>query len=307
MPSPTRYYARGKLLLTGEYAVLDGTVALAVPTRRGQWLQVSETTGDALHWQSRLSDGSIWLECTFGPDLTLQSASDKAVGERLAQVLQAARTLRPEWSGGASDAVMQLEFDRSWGLGSSSTLISLIAQWAQVDAFALSEATFGGSGYDVACATAEGALLYRRADGRPLSCPVAFYPSYADHLYFVHRNQKQDSRKGIAQYRSRPPDIAKLDYLTQCTHHLLHAQSLEAAQVVMCTHERTVSELIDMPPVQEVLFDDFEGAIKSLGAWGGDFMLVACAHDPTAYFVERGYETILTYEQMVYREVMLPA
>ena len=33
-----------------------------------------------------------------------------------------------------------------------------------------------------------------------------------------------------------------------------------------------------------MLFNDFKGAIKSLGAWGGDFILATAKQDPTAYF-----------------------
>ncbi|MEM0993828.1 MAG: GHMP kinase, partial [Bacteroidota bacterium] len=40
MAQPTSYYAHGKLLLTGEYAVLDGAVALAVPSKLGQRLDI---------------------------------------------------------------------------------------------------------------------------------------------------------------------------------------------------------------------------------------------------------------------------
>ena len=36
------YYSNGKLLLTGEYVVLDGAEALAVPTRFGQNLTVKQ-------------------------------------------------------------------------------------------------------------------------------------------------------------------------------------------------------------------------------------------------------------------------
>ena len=35
------FYGHGKLLLTGEYAVLDGAKALSIPTRFGQSLEVT--------------------------------------------------------------------------------------------------------------------------------------------------------------------------------------------------------------------------------------------------------------------------
>ena len=35
------FYSNGKLLLTGEYVVLDGATALAIPTKYGQYLEIS--------------------------------------------------------------------------------------------------------------------------------------------------------------------------------------------------------------------------------------------------------------------------
>lgn len=36
------FYSNGKLLLSGEYAVLDGALSLAVPTKYGQLLSVKK-------------------------------------------------------------------------------------------------------------------------------------------------------------------------------------------------------------------------------------------------------------------------
>ena len=55
----------------------------------------------------------------------------------------------------------KLTFPRAWGLGTSSTLISLIAQWAKCDPFELLFEAFGGSGYDIACATANSPISYQ--------------------------------------------------------------------------------------------------------------------------------------------------
>ena len=39
-----KFYAKGKLLLTAEYAVLGGAKALGLPTKLGQSLDVTKTT-----------------------------------------------------------------------------------------------------------------------------------------------------------------------------------------------------------------------------------------------------------------------
>ena len=53
-----------------------------------------------------------------------------------------------------------LTFPRDWGLGTSSTLINNIAQWAKVDAFQLLWNSFSGSGYDIANAQYNTPILY---------------------------------------------------------------------------------------------------------------------------------------------------
>ena len=64
-------------------------------------------------------------------------------------------------------------------------------------------------------------------------------------------------------------------------------------------HETIMSELLDTKTIKELLFPDFSGTIKSLGAWGGDFVLVVAAHDPTEYFRAKGFDTILRYQDMI--------
>ena len=64
-------------------------------------------------------------------------------------------------------------------------------------------------------------------------------------------------------------------------------------------HEIILSHILEMKTIKESLFHDFNGVIKSLGAWGGDFILVASKENPTAYFKSKGFETILTYEEMI--------
>ena len=56
------YYSNGKLLLTGEYLVLDGALSLAVPTQFGQSLTVETIDERKLIWKSLDEKGNIWFE-----------------------------------------------------------------------------------------------------------------------------------------------------------------------------------------------------------------------------------------------------
>jgi hypothetical protein len=53
-------------------------------------------------------------------------------------------------------------------------------------------------------------------------------------------------------------------------------------------------------------FNDFKGAVKSLGAWGGDFFM-ALSQQPAdfveAYFREKGYQDVYLWEDFVKKKV----
>jgi hypothetical protein len=57
-----------------------------------------------------------------------------------------------------------------------------------------------------------------------------------------------------------------------------------------------------MIPVKEKLFSDFKGAIKSLGAWGGDFVMVATEEDlqsVKAYFKTKDLDVVYSYNDLI--------
>ena len=39
--------------------------------------------------------------------------------------------------------------------------------------------------------------------------------------------------------------------------------------------------------------------IKSLGAWGGDFILATSKDDPTSYFKKKGFNTIFKFDDII--------
>ncbi|MFK7783359.1 GYDIA family GHMP kinase [Psychroserpens sp.] len=308
-------HSHGKLLLTGEYLVLDGALSLAVPTRFGQSLIIKPTEEPMLLWKSFDDNKKLWFEGTFkikNNEILKQIQNDDSISNRLVQILNAAKSLNPMFLNKSQgyEVITHLEFPKNWGLGTSSTLINNIAQWANIDPYELLELTFGGSGYDVACAEAEGALTYQinhneilnqvKHDKKREIKTVNFNPSFKSHLYFVYLNQKQNSRDGIAQYRLNTSDLTKdIEAVTSITQDMIACNSLEQFQKLMNRHEQIVSKIINQKPIKTQLFGDFNGSIKSLGAWGGDFVLVASKYNPTSYFNSKGYSTVIAYHQMV--------
>jgi mevalonate kinase len=297
-----KFYAKGKILLTAEYAVLGGAKALALPTKLGQSLEVIKTSTGKLEWKSIDVHGKAWYENSFDKTTFSAHQQNDAIGWRLQQLFQ---TINVENTRLFSEIngllfVSTLEFERNWGLGSSSTLVSLLAQWSKVNPYVLLQNVFGGSGYDIACATAEGALLYERTNGiHPNITPVDFNPSFKDQLFFIHLNKKQDSQQAVAAFDSSVLTPDKIETVNELTSAFLADSTLDHFQKQVVMHERFIGAMINTIPIQERLFDDYPGTIKSLGAWGGDFILACGAADTTDYFATKGYKTCLTYQALI--------
>lgn len=306
MTTVPKYYAHGKLLLSGEYAVLDGALAWAVPTKFGQWLEVFPDQPGLIVWQALDHEQIPWFEATLKlSDLTVVQYNDEGFATRLSEILQAVRLQDPTFltKEKGLKVVTRLEFPQEWGLGSSSTMVSLVAEWAGVDAFKLLADTFGGSGYDIACAKSETPILFNLLQGNPVWEAVKHTPPFKDHIYFVYLGKKQNSREGIARYRNQDIDYGKLvTEVTLCTITMQAAQQLDTLQQSMEWHENLIGNALQLEKVKDRLFPDFDGAIKSLGAWGGDFVMVLTTQstaEVVAYFDDKGYDTILTWDEMV--------
>ncbi len=311
----TKFYSNGKLLLTGEYVVLDGAKSLAVPTKFGQDLIVSKINEPQLIWGSFTNTGECWFEASFDlPKLRLTSAtfnSDKdggadTIAETLQNMLLEARKLNPAFLNNNQGYIAKtnLTFPQNWGLGSSSTLINNIASWAKVDAFKLLWNAFSGSGYDIACAQNDTPIFYSVMDKKPTVQTIEFNPSFKNDLFFVYLNQKQNSREGIKRYRefiktgseSAEKAILKIAKLSD---DFANAKATEELNAIIIEHEKVISEIIKVTPVKQRLFTNYFGEIKSLGAWGGDFVLVTGNSKTPQYFKDKGYNTVLPYSKMI--------
>lgn len=299
------FYSNGKLLLTGEYVVLDGALSFAIPTKYGQSLSVEEIEEPKLIWTSLDEKGNIWFEniLEITKDKVLQSSpSDDDYTKRLIQILNATKQLNPDFLNQLSGykIVTELDFPRNWGLGTSSTLINNIADWAKVDAYKLLEKTFGGSGYDIASAQNDQPILYSIENNKAVSKKVKLNWNFTNQLFFIHLNKKQNSREGIAQYRSQISNNSNiLNKISELTTKFIGCNTLLELESLIEQHESLISSVIKLKPIKELLFKDYPGAIKSLGAWGGDFILVTGENSKMKYFRDKGYDTIIPFNKMI--------
>lgn len=231
--------------------------------------------------------------------------TDEKISTHLTKLLKGAVRLNSEflskWKGFKVEA--NLEFDTNWGLGSSSTLTQLVAEWADVHPMLLHFKVSNGSGYDVACADAEGPILYQVVDDSVKYEPVSYAPSFSDKLYFVHLNQKQSSDDAIKYYlKTVKGKSAFCKKLTDLTESIMETNSFTKFESLIDDHENLVSEALKLDRVQSTHFGDYWGKVKSLGAWGGDFVLVSSdksADETKAYFVGKGFNTVVPYQEMV--------
>ncbi|WP_100614190.1 GYDIA family GHMP kinase [Confluentibacter citreus] len=301
------YYSNGKLLISGEYLVLDGAISLAIPTKYGQSLSIETITDQKIIWNSLDETGNSWFEDEFLIEPIASSVTPRNdISKRLFQILNIAKQLNPDFlnTNGGFKITTSLTFPKNWGLGTSSTLINNIALWARIDAYMLLEKTFGGSGYDIACAQHNHPICYQLENGKPLVEIVEFNPSFKEHLYFVYLNKKQNSRDGISKYKENRKSIkSSIIDINKITTQMVSCKSLEDFDSLILKHEHIISNIIKHQPVKTVLFDDFNGHIKSLGAWGGDFVMATCKTNPTAYFKGKGFETVIPYDDLVLKHI----
>ena len=325
-----KYYSHGKFLLTGEYLVLKGALALAVPLKLGQTLEVETVCTPSLQWNAH-KPNAPWFSVSLNPEnLEIIDSDDQSKAEKLRQILQAVKQLNPKaFESNNLIFTTHLDFDPNWGLGSSSTLIANIARWADVNPYELLKLTFGGSGYDIACATAEGPIYYQLSMSKstfrqaqrptldlpakvpepvegptPMVEPIDFNPPFAEHLFFIYQGQKQSSSKEIKAFlaQANPIDLHKdIESVSEISRAVPKCETLDEFAMLMQCHERIISRCIGQEPIQK-RFPDFEGVLKSLGAWGGDFILATTHWDKEqvkAYFKGKGLDVVFGYKELV--------
>lgn len=298
-----RIFSPGKLLLTSEYVVLDGAIALAVPTKWGQefFFDEDDNQQSLIFWKAKHQD-QHWLDITI--DYKNWTIVDTNLPDAAAFILKTLQNIQELGSTVFSDSksyylTTNLQFPADYGLGSSSTLMTNLAEWSGVDAFMLNELSLGGSGYDIAVAKAQSAILFWRENNDVNYEKVDFSPDFRRDLIFIHLGKKQDSREGIRLYRSKEKLLYLVRRFSEITQSVLQVKTLEEFSALMQDHEILLSDFLGLPTAKEKYFQDCPTFIKSLGAWGGDFVMSCRFENYEKYFIEKGYENVFSWENMI--------
>jgi len=291
----------GKILMTSEYVVLKGALALAIPTRFKQSLIFIKKKSNKLIWKSYDSKNKIWFNCEFNlSNLHFTNSSNSKKGKVLQSILLSAKKMNSSFLSSDSGGIVKtkLDFPNDWGLGSSSTLINNIANWAKIDPYKLLWSNYKGSGYDIACAKSKTPLLYKLENSLPIIQETSFKPVFSDNLFFIHLNKKQDTNNQIKIFYDKKISSNVILAFSQLTKKFISSNNLIEFQNCIKKHELLLSKELKRKPIKEILFKDYKGEIKSLGAWGGDFILAAGPIDSPSYFTKKGFKTIIHFKKM---------
>ncbi|HFK5573293.1 TPA: GYDIA family GHMP kinase [Elizabethkingia anophelis] len=298
------FFSHGKLLLTSEYVVLDGAKALAIPTKPGQDLSAEKIDDhrSLIHWET-YREGKLWLKtCIDYKNLFVTETNIANASAFILKIFSTLKDMRSESLEADYSYILRsnVQFPENFGLGSSSTLMNNIANWGNVDAFALNDIALGGSGYDIAVAKAGAPIIYIRNRGNKTVETVNYSPSFKDQLLFVHLNKKQDSREGITMYKQMEKSQDLIHYFSKLTDEILISGNLENFSLIMEDHEKTMSNFLKIPTVKEKYFKNAPSFFKSLGAWGGDFILTTKFCDYENYFLHNGFPNFFSYDELIY-------
>ena len=301
-----KYNSNGKILLTSEYLVLDGALALALPSKLSQNLEVKYTENkNEINWISYDFNGEIWFsECfVISKDKFSYKNKKNKYSDKIISIFNGIEKLNEDaFSNLGAEFTTRLEFSKNWGLGSSSTLINNLSLWAKIDAYDLLDLTFKGSGYDIACCNKINPITYVKNKNDRIIKDVDFNPSFKENLFFIYLGHKQNTSEAIKNYRSMSNDINNvIKKINSISLSIMKSTTLNEFEKLIVAHEEIISKTINIEPIKKKLFSDYQsGVIKSLGAWGGDFVLVTGNKSNMSYFSNKGYDEIIPYKDLVY-------
>lgn len=308
MPSPGKqFYSNGKLLITGEYVVLYGAESLAFPTIYGQELKIAEgQEKNLIKWEAFEKD-QLWFEAVFhSGNFSVLQSSDLDKARFLQEILRSAFSQSRKSLDFSKGCLIrtQTNFPINWGLGTSSTLINNIAQWLNINPFELSFSVSKGSGYDIACASAETPILYRNEKpDKPVVTPIEFCKSFLPNIYFVFSGKKMPTRNHVERFVNQNKDLSKqVAQISGITSKVIKTDELTEFIELIKEHESILSSVLKEDEIQHKFFMNFDGVIKSLGAWGGDFLLAATSLNESyvrPYFEQFGLSTIIPFNKMI--------
>ena len=299
-----KFKSNGKLLITSEYLVMKGAMALAIPAKLDQELNVTSTNSDFVNWKSFNKDNQIWYEEKFFLDkgTLIYHGKKNKMSDLIVRLFDYIHKFnKPEKSIG-NEFIWKINFNINWGLGSSSTLINNLSKWAKVNPYKLLFSVFNGSGYDIACCDKSNPIIFQKKDDYLSVSDTTFNPNFLNNLFLIFLNKKQDTQKSVQNFLETDQSLSEgINQINEIVHEIENVKDITTFESLIERHEKIIANILQMPTIQNEKFPDYNnGVIKSLGSWGGDFVLATGDEKSVDYFEEKGFNTIRKISDLLY-------
>ncbi len=296
------FKSHGKLMITGEYFVLHGAKSLLLPTKFFQDMTVSKLNEDSsILWESYDQNNSKWFSAKFNlPDLAIQGdeTKEKIFLKKILDFIAKKNSKIFENNSGINIKT-RMDFNRSWGLGTSAILINNLSNYFGLDPFEVSKNVTNSSGADIASTKISKPIIFSINNKKPYYKEVHFNPPFSKNLLFVFLNKKQSSEKEVEKFKKIRIEDDEIRTISEITNQVLRCKKIDDFNDLIEKHESIISSKIKKETVKNSLFKDFNGSIKSLGAWGGDFVL-ACGHNNLKnYFKNKGFGISYSFNEII--------
>ena len=292
------FHSNGKLLISGEYLVLDGALSLALPCKFGQYLNFTEDSNGTLEWISKDMNDTIWFTAYFeAKTLKVLKTSNYNTVKWVKKILEFCNKNSLTNKSLQGKIECKLEFPNNWGLGSSSTLLNNLASLYEINPYDLHFSTTNGSGYDIACAGSNSALTYQVIENIPKVKKMDWSPIFKDEILFIFLKKKQKSNLEVKRFKELKKDPDLISRISSITKEIIYSKTIEEFEHLLDEHEAITGQYIQSETVKSKYFSDYEGSVKSLGAWGGDFVLATRKNKN--YFLDKGFDTILSFSEII--------
>ena len=292
------FHSNGKLLISGEYLVLDGALSLALPCKFGQYLNFTEDSNGTLEWISKDMNDIIWFTAYFeAKTLKVLKTSNYNTVKWVKKILEFCNKNSLTNKSLQGKIECKLEFPNNWGLGSSSTLLNNLASLYEINPYDLHFSTTNGSGYDIACAGSNSALTYQVIENIPQVKKMDWSPVFKDEILYIFLKKKQKSNLEVKRFKELKKDPDLISRISSITKEIIYSKTIEEFEHLLDEHEAITGQYIQSETVKSKSFSDYEGSVKSLGAWGGDFVLATRKNKN--YFLDKGFDTILSFSEII--------
>ena len=292
------FHSNGKLLISGEYLVLDGALSLALPCKFGQSLNFTEDSNGNLEWISKDMNDTIWFTANFeAKTLKVLKTSNYNTVKWVKKILEFCNKNSLTNKSLQGKIECKLDFPNNWGLGSSSTLLNNLASLYEINPYDLHFSTTNGSGYDIACAGSNSALTYQVIENIPQVKKMDWSPVFKDEILFIFLKKKQKSNLEVKRFKELKKDPDLISRISSITKEIIYSKTIEEFEHLLDEHEAITGQYIQSETVKSKYFSDYEGSVKSLGAWGGDFVLATRKNKN--YFLDKGFDTILSFSEII--------